>query len=60
MRCEGMRKKVGLCLRFVRFYGSDEDGTEIGGCGRRLGHADSLVLAKEFKVVREFVDATDR
>ena len=42
-----MRKKVGLCLLLVRFHGSDEDGTEIGGCGRRLGHDDLLVLAKE-------------
>ena len=33
LRCEGMSKKVSLCLFLVRFDGSDEDGAEIGGRG---------------------------
>jgi hypothetical protein len=38
--------KVSLCLLLVLFYGSNEDGSEVGGrCRRRgsVGHSTTVV-----------------
>jgi hypothetical protein len=57
---EGVSVKIGLCLFLVRFHSSDEDGVEFGGCGRRLGHGNSLVTARNSEGDRERVDETGR